>query len=128
MSERVRYPSSLTDRDTSTRDSTKWSYVRYGHMEQRLFIQISRRDGVDCKKLHIKLLELYGDDALSYPEVCYWSQPFLMGRECVKHARRTGRPPDFNVHLRIQSAFGEIPLLLFDAFPRPHTHSYHNPV
>jgi hypothetical protein len=29
-------------------------------MERCLVIKISRRDGLQCKKIHIKLLELYG--------------------------------------------------------------------
>jgi hypothetical protein len=33
-----------------------------------------------------------------------------MGREYVEDARRTGRPPDFSVQLRIQNVFDEGPL------------------
>jgi hypothetical protein len=68
-------------------------------MEQRLFVKIGRRDGRQCRQIHLKLLELYGGDALSYLEVCYWSRQFLLDRDRVEGARRTGRPPDFIVHL-----------------------------
>jgi hypothetical protein len=34
-----------------------------------------------------------------------------MSREYVEGARRTGRPPDFSVQLRIQSAVEEMPLV-----------------
>jgi hypothetical protein len=52
-------------------------------MEQCLFIKISWRDSLQCRQLHLTLLELYGDDAPSYSEVYYWSGQFLMGREDV---------------------------------------------
>jgi hypothetical protein len=81
-----------------------------GHMEQRLFNQVIRRDGVHCRQIHLKLLELYGDDALSYSEMFCWSGQFLVGREHVGDARRIGRRPEFNIQLRIQSLLEEIPL------------------
>jgi hypothetical protein len=80
-SEKAKYPSPPTDRDTS---------VRHSHLEQRLFIKISQRDGLQCKRLHLNLVELYGDDALSYSEVRYWSRQFLIDWEYVEDARRTG--------------------------------------
>jgi hypothetical protein len=61
-------------------------------MEQPLFIRISCRDGLQRKQTHLKLLELYGSDALSYSQVCYGSRQSLMGREYVEDTRRTGRP------------------------------------
>jgi hypothetical protein len=70
-------------------------------MEECFFIKINRRDGLQCRQIQIKLLKLYGDDVLSYSKVCHWSRQFLMGREYVEDARRTGRPPDFSVQLRI---------------------------
>jgi hypothetical protein len=76
-------------------------------MEQRPFIKISRLDGLQCRKIHHKLLELYGDDALFYSEMCYWSRQFLMGREYAEDARRTGRSANFGGQLRIQNAIGE---------------------
>jgi hypothetical protein len=53
------------------------------------------------------MLELYGDDVLSYPEVWYWSRQFLRGRGHVEDARRTGPHPDFSVQVRSQSALEE---------------------
>jgi hypothetical protein len=79
-------------------------------MEQHLVVQISLGDNLQCRQIHFKLLELDGDDALSYSEVCYWNQQFLMGPEYVEDARRTARAPDFSVQLRIQSALEEMPL------------------
>jgi hypothetical protein len=109
ISDKAKYPSPLTGRDISTINSTKWSSVRSGHIEQRLFIQISRRDGLQCRQIHFKLLEVDGDEALSYVEVCDWSGQFLMGRKYVEDARRTGRSRDFSVQLRIQSAVEQMP-------------------
>jgi hypothetical protein len=40
-------------------------------MEQRLFIKICRRDGLQYEQICLKLPELYGGDALSYSEVCH---------------------------------------------------------
>jgi hypothetical protein len=79
-------------------------------MEQRFFIKISLRGGLQCRQIHLELLELYGDDAVSYSAVCYWNRQFLIAREYVEDARRVGRQPDFDVQLRIRNALEEIPL------------------
>jgi hypothetical protein len=79
-------------------------------MKERLFIKISRRDGLKCRQIHLKLLELYVHDAFPYSGVCHWSRQLLMSRESVEDARRTRQSPDFSVQLRIQSALEEIPL------------------
>jgi hypothetical protein len=67
------------------------------------------------------MLELYGDDALSYSEVCHGSRQFLMGREYVEDASRTSQPPIsvFGFKLRVHSRRCHFPL--FDALPRPQT-------
>jgi hypothetical protein len=72
-------------------------------------MKISRRDGLQCRQIYLKLVELCGNDALSYSEVCYWSQQFFIGRESVEDAKRTHRPSDFSIQLRIQSAHEEMP-------------------
>jgi hypothetical protein len=46
-------------------NSIKWSSVGYGHMEEHFFIKVGRRDGLQCRQTHHKLLEQYVDDALS---------------------------------------------------------------
>jgi hypothetical protein len=46
---------------------------------------------------HVKLLDLYGGDALSYSEACHWSRQFFMSGKPVEDAKRTGRPPDFGI-------------------------------
>jgi hypothetical protein len=107
--DKAKHPTPLTDKDTSTISSGKGSSARSGHMEQRLFLKISRRDDLQCRKIHLKLLELDDDDALSYSEVCCWSWQFLMGREYIENKRRTDRPSDFTVQLRIQTALEEVP-------------------
>jgi hypothetical protein len=78
-------------------------------MEQRLFNKITRPDGLQCKQIPLKLLELYDDYALSYSQMCYQSRHSLMGREYVEDARRTGRRSDFGIQLRIQSGLEELP-------------------
>jgi hypothetical protein len=75
-------------------------------MEQCIFVTISRRDGLQCRQIHLKLLELYSDDALSYSEEYFWSWQFLMDREYIKDAE-DWPTPDFSVQLRIQGALRE---------------------
>jgi hypothetical protein len=92
-------------------------------MEQRLFIKIRRRDGLCCKQIHLKLLELYGGDGFSYSEVCYWIKQFFMRREHVEEARKTGRLISvFSFELRVCQM--SCSLHLFDALPRPRTLLY----
>jgi hypothetical protein len=79
-------------------------------MEQRLFIRIGHVDAPQCMQIHVKLFELYGRDALSYSEVCYWNRQFIMGREYVEDARRDVRPPDVGIQLCFQKALEEMPL------------------
>jgi hypothetical protein len=50
--DKAKYPSPFTDRDTLTINSTKRSSVHYGHMEQCLFIKISRWDGLQCSHIY----------------------------------------------------------------------------
>jgi hypothetical protein len=78
-------------------------------MEQRLFIKIFHRDGLRCQQIYLKLLELYGRDALSDSQESYRSREFLMYRENVENARRTGQPVDFGAQLRVQTVFEERP-------------------
>jgi hypothetical protein len=120
-SDKAKYLSPLTDGETSTINSTKRSSVCYDYMEQRLFIEIRRRDGLQCRQIHLKLLELYGDDAISYWEVCSWSWQFLMNRQYLEDAKKTGRPPisAFSFEFRVHSKRCRLPL--FDALPRSCT-------
>jgi hypothetical protein len=109
----------------STIASIKRSSVRYGHMEQRLFIQISRQNSLQFKRICLKLPELYGDDALSYSAVCHWSREFLMDRKSVEDARRTGRPPDFMSSFELRAHSMQC---LFLMHCRGHAHLYDNRV
>jgi hypothetical protein len=59
-SEKTRYPNPPTDRDTSTINSIKLSSIRYGHLERPLSVKVSRRDGLQCRLIRLKLLELEG--------------------------------------------------------------------
>jgi hypothetical protein len=56
-----------------------------------LFIKINHRNVLECKEICLKLLELYGGDAFSDSEVCYWSSQFLIDRENVEDSRITDR-------------------------------------
>jgi hypothetical protein len=69
--------------------------IDYTHVKfigKALFIKIGRRNALQCTPIHVKLLKLYGDDALSYSEVYVVGRQFLMGREYVNDARKTGWP------------------------------------
>jgi hypothetical protein len=91
---------SLIEIYTSTISSKKRSSGPYNQVEQRFFVKISRRDGSQCRQIHLKFLERYGDDTLSYSEVCYCNAQFVMVEEFVEDASRTaGRSPDFSVQL-----------------------------
>jgi len=78
-------------------------------MEQRLYIKILREEHHKAKEIAEKLVQHFGTEALSYSEVCYWMREFARGREQVEDARRSGRPPDFICHSRIQAALEEMP-------------------
>jgi hypothetical protein len=93
-SDKAKYPSPLTDRDTLMISSTNRSSIRSGHTEQRRFIKIGQWEGVQWEQLQLQLLELYGDDILSHWEMCYWSRQFLLGREYAEEARMTVRFQD----------------------------------
>jgi hypothetical protein len=41
-------------------------------------------------------------------DVCYWIHEFAPGREQMEDAWRSGRPPDFTCHSRIQAALDEM--------------------
>ena len=78
-------------------------------MEQRVFIKIAFEDGLAALETHRKLVEHYGGEALSYPSVTYWRREFRMGRQDVEDSPKTGRPPDFGIRLRIESALAAFP-------------------
>jgi hypothetical protein len=67
MQDEAKYPSTLIDRDTSTISTTKRSYEATSLHED----QLAGRPAVQA--IHLKLLDLNGDDNLSYSEVCHWS-------------------------------------------------------
>jgi hypothetical protein len=73
-------------------------------MEQRVLIKIAFEDGLEALDTHRKLVEHYGREALSYPNVTDWRREFLAGRQSVEDSPRAGRPPDFGIRLRIESA------------------------
>jgi hypothetical protein len=62
---------------------------------------------MQCTQIHFKLLEQYGDDILSYAEVCCWSREFLTAGSMPKMQEGLA---NFSVQLRIQSALDEMPL------------------
>jgi hypothetical protein len=81
-------------------------------MEYGLFLEISRRNGLQCQQIHHKPLKLSGGDALSDSEVCYWSRQFLMSREYAKIASMADPPLGFGIELRIPRSLEEL-LLAF---------------
>jgi hypothetical protein len=78
-------------------------------MEQRVLIKYLREEGHGSTQIHSKLAEYYEDEAFSHPDVSDWMQQFRMGRESVEDSRRSGRPPDFQTHFRIDGALEASP-------------------
>jgi hypothetical protein len=60
-------------------------------------------------QIHDKLVEHPGNKALSYLDVSHWVRQFLMRRESIEDSRRSGRPPDFQTHFRIEGALEASP-------------------
>jgi hypothetical protein len=78
-------------------------------MEQRVFIRIAFEDGLEALETHRKLFEHDGREALSYSSVTFWRREFRAGQQSVEDSPRTGRPPDFGIRLRIESALAVFP-------------------
>jgi hypothetical protein len=53
-------------------------------MEQRIFVKLSTDDRLPAIEIHRKLVERYGDEALSYPAVTYWRRQLALGRRDLK--------------------------------------------
>jgi hypothetical protein len=53
-------------------------------MEQRVFIKIAFEDGLEALETHQKLVEHYGREALSYPNVRDWRRELHAGRRSVE--------------------------------------------
>jgi hypothetical protein len=47
-------------------------------MEQRVFIKYLPEEDHRLTQMHSKLVEHYGDKALSYPDASYWVRQFRM--------------------------------------------------
>jgi hypothetical protein len=78
-------------------------------MEQRVLIRSLREKSHESTQIHSQVVENYKDKALSYPDVSYWVQQFHKGRESVSDPRRSGKPPDFQTHFRIEGALEASP-------------------
>jgi hypothetical protein len=53
-------------------------------MEQRVLIKCLREEGHGSTQIHSKLVEHYGDKAVSYPGVSYWGGSFQWGEKTLK--------------------------------------------
>jgi transposase len=78
-------------------------------MEQCIVIKIAMEDGLNAIETHQKLVHRYGQNALSYSTVTYWRREFRSGRTDVEDGPRSGRPPDFGSHVRIENVLAEFP-------------------
>jgi hypothetical protein len=119
--DKAKYPSPLTDRDTLTINFTKRSSVHCGHVEQRLYIEVSPRDGLQCMQMYLKLLERPRDDALSYSRVAIgadsssWPRSMSNTQEGLADSSISVFSFEFRTHSR------RCYLPLFNALPRPRT-------
>jgi hypothetical protein len=78
-------------------------------MEQRVLIIYLREESDGSTQIHSKLVDHHGDKTLSYPDVSDSVRQFRMRQEAVEDSRRSGRPPDFQTHFRIEGAFKASP-------------------
>jgi hypothetical protein len=76
-------------------------------MEQRIFIKIASESGLNDIETHQKLVDRFGQDALSYRTMMYWPCEFHDGKPDAQDISRPGRPPDFVIRFRIEHAFAE---------------------
>jgi hypothetical protein len=67
-------------------------------MEQRVLIKYLREEGHQSTQIHFKLIEYYGNKALSCPNVSDLMRQFRMWRESVEDSRWSERPSDFQTH------------------------------
>jgi hypothetical protein len=78
-------------------------------MKERVLIKYLREKGDGSTQIHSKLVEHYGDNALSSPDVSYWIRKFRMRRESVEESKGSGTSLDFQTHFRIEGALESSP-------------------
>jgi hypothetical protein len=60
-------------------------------MEERFFVKITCRNGLEYRQIHLNLFKLPDAEMLSHSEMCSWGGQFFMDLVFVKDARGTGR-------------------------------------
>jgi hypothetical protein len=78
-------------------------------MESRGLIKYHDEEGHRSAQIHSNLVELYGDKALSDPDVSYWVRELHIGRETDEDSRCSVRPPGLQTHFRIERALETSP-------------------
>jgi transposase len=61
-------------------------------IEQRAVIKFLTFERISVTQIHQRLVNAYGDSALSYPSVARWSKQFRLGRLSLMDNARYGRP------------------------------------
>jgi hypothetical protein len=73
-------------------------------MQQRIFLKITFKDGLNALASYRKLVERHGQNALGYHSVTYWRCEVRGRRKDVEDCPKCERPPDFGIGLRVARA------------------------
>ena len=74
----------------------------------RSYIKMRTELGIKPIDIHEELVELYGEDAVSYNTVCSWAKQFREGRMEIEDKPRLGRPVSKTITENIERVRGII--------------------